>query len=110
MVITLSNRAVVVNEGGQVTVKDGLYVEGQLTSRKNPRCHVIKENEAKKKNFLMWGGGTRWQPKASSPLPKWWIQDLRNKKVVKSGRFWVNQRVHHMVVDHMSQSPDYARI
>jgi hypothetical protein len=33
--------------------EDVLLQEGQLTSEKYPRCHVIKKNEAKKKNFLM---------------------------------------------------------
>ncbi len=44
----------------------------------------------------MWGGGTRWRPKPSSPLPKWRIQDLSHKKVVKSGGFGSNPRIHHM--------------
>ncbi len=37
--------------------KDVLLQEEQLTSGKYPRCHVIKENEAKKKNSLRWVGG-----------------------------------------------------
>jgi hypothetical protein len=32
-------------------LKDVLLQEGQLTSRKNPRCHVIKETEAKKRRI-----------------------------------------------------------
>jgi hypothetical protein len=54
-----------------------LLQEGQLTTRKKARCPVIKENEAKIRIPLcgVGGGGTRWRPKPSSPLPKARIQD-----------------------------------
>jgi hypothetical protein len=62
-----------------------LLQEGQLTNEKYPRCHVIKENEAKKQNSLMWGGGYKMAKQAILPPPQWQIQDLSHKKVVKFG-------------------------
>jgi hypothetical protein len=58
----------------------------------------------------MWVGGTRWRPKPSFPLPKWRIQDLSHKKVVKSGGFGVNPRVYHMVVDSKVANGPYVAV
>jgi hypothetical protein len=44
------------------------------------------------------GGGYKMATQAILHLPKWWIQDLSHKKVIKSGGFGVNLRVHHVVV------------
>jgi hypothetical protein len=49
--------------------KDVLHQKGQLTSRKKARCHVIKENEAKKEGFPYVGGGGVQDGDPSQPPP-----------------------------------------
>ncbi len=59
------------SQDGCVKIKK-LLQEGQLTFEKYPRCHVIKENEAKTKNSLMLGGGGEVQdgdPRYPPPSP-----------------------------------------
>ncbi len=51
------------------------------------------QNKNKKKSSLMRGGGTRWQPKPSSPLPQWGLWAMSQWKVIKNGKkrlIWAN--------------------
>ncbi len=66
--------------------KDGLLQEGHFATRKQPRCQITMENEAKKKISLMWGGGPRWWPKPS-PHPQWRLLVQSQSEPIESGGF-----------------------
>jgi hypothetical protein len=46
--------------------KEGLHQEEEIT-RKNARCHLIKEKEAKNKNSLCGGGAAKMATQAIPP-------------------------------------------
>jgi hypothetical protein len=64
-----------------------LLQEGIVASRKHPRCQVTKENEAKKKNSMMWGGWYKMDTQAIFPPPQWRVYLMSQCEVVKRGGF-----------------------
>jgi hypothetical protein len=57
-------------------------LRGTIDIKKKARCHVNKENESKKNNFLMWGGTSHPPPSPSGGFR------------IKSGVFEANTRIH----------------
>ncbi len=72
--------------------KEGLHQEEHFASRKQPRCPITKENEAKRRipccgGVGGGGGGSRWRPMPFSPHPQWRLLVQSSRVPIKSGGF-----------------------